>query len=73
MASAIVQVYLKHVLELFFSADIEVRSVALDVVTTILHQGLINPAQVSTSNSNTANLRLIMVTIYMSPGYTLEK
>lgn len=56
MASTIIQMYLKHVLELFFSADIGVRSVALDVITTVLHQGLIHPAQVFPSDSSTANL-----------------
>ena len=48
MASAIIQVYLKPLLESFFDADSQLRMCALNVVALILKQGLVHPVQVST-------------------------
>ena len=47
MASAIIQVYLKPLLESFFNADGQLRMCALNVISLILKQGLVHPVQVS--------------------------
>jgi len=47
MASTIIQVYLKQVLESFFHLQSQVRMCALEVVVLILRQGLVHPVQVS--------------------------
>ena len=46
MASTIIQVYLKQVLESFFHLQSQVRMCALEVVVLILRQGLVHPVQV---------------------------
>jgi len=46
MASTIIQVYLKQVLESFFHMQSQVRMCALEVVVLILRQGLVHPVQV---------------------------
>ena len=46
MASTIMQVYLKHVLEAFFTGRSQVRLEALNVIQLVLRQGLIHPVQV---------------------------
>ena len=46
MASTIMQVYLKHVLEAFFTSRSLVRLDALNVIQLVLKQGLIHPVQV---------------------------
>lgn len=46
MASTIMQVYLKEVLEVFFSSQSQVRLEALNVIQLVLKQGLIHPVQV---------------------------
>ncbi|XP_060588229.1 nipped-B-like protein B isoform X3 [Ruditapes philippinarum] len=45
MASTIMQVYLKEVLEVFFSSKSQVRLEALNVIQLVLKQGLIHPVQ----------------------------
>jgi cohesin loading factor subunit SCC2 len=47
MASTVVQVYLKEVLEAFYHDHNQVRITALNVVQLILRQGLVHPIQVS--------------------------
>ena len=46
MASTIIQVYLKEILESFLNPDISVRHAALKVIQLILQQGLVHPVQV---------------------------
>jgi len=46
MASTIMQVYLKEVLEAFFISKSMVRLEALNVIQVVLRQGLIHPVQV---------------------------
>lgn len=46
MASTIIQVYLKQILESFICANSQVRGAALDVIHLVLRQGLIHPVQV---------------------------
>ncbi|XP_061192495.1 nipped-B-like protein isoform X1 [Saccostrea echinata] len=45
MASTIMQVYLKHVLDSFFHSHSQVRLAALQVVVLVLQQGLVHPVQ----------------------------
>ena len=47
MASTIIQVYLKQLLESFFHAQAAVRMAALNVIVLVLRQGLVHPVQVS--------------------------
>lgn len=49
MASTIIQVYLKHILEAFFHMHPNVRMSALSVIILVLKQGLVHPVQVITS------------------------
>ena len=49
MASTVVQLYLKQVLEAFYHEHSQVRITALNVVQLILRQGLVHPVQVSGS------------------------
>ena len=49
MASTVVQLYLKQVLEAFYHEHSQVRITALNVVQLILRQGLVHPVQVSSS------------------------
>jgi len=51
MASTIIQVYLKQVLESFFHLQSQVRMSALEVVVLILRQGLVHPVQVLLQSS----------------------
>ena len=46
MASTVIQVYLKQILESFFHKSNPVRLAALGVTTLILKQGLVHPVQV---------------------------
>ncbi|CAC5356365.1 SCC2 [Mytilus coruscus] len=45
MASTIMQIYLKQVLESFFHQQTQVRTAALNVICLVLRQGLIHPVQ----------------------------
>ncbi|KAK4474435.1 hypothetical protein MN116_001591 [Schistosoma mekongi] len=45
MGSSVAQMYLKDILESFFSPFFNVRLTALSVITTILRQGLVHPVQ----------------------------
>uniref|UniRef100_A0A2C9MAH1 Nipped-B protein n=1 Tax=Biomphalaria glabrata TaxID=6526 RepID=A0A2C9MAH1_BIOGL len=45
MASTVMQVYLKELLEAFFHENSQVRLTALNVVTLVLKQGLVHPVQ----------------------------
>ncbi|XP_074642892.1 nipped-B-like protein A isoform X2 [Tubulanus polymorphus] len=45
MASTVMQVYLKYVLESFFDENLTVRSAALSVICLVLRQGLVHPVQ----------------------------
>lgn len=49
MASTIIQIYLKQVLESFFHVQAQVRLSALEVIILILRQGLVHPIQVRRS------------------------
>ncbi|KAK2148127.1 hypothetical protein NP493_3287g00001 [Ridgeia piscesae] len=46
MASTIIQVYFKQILESFFHHHSQVRMIALGVITLILRQGLMHPVQI---------------------------
>lgn len=46
MASTVMQLYLKQVMEAFFHEHPQVRITALNVVHLILRQGLVHPVQV---------------------------
>jgi len=46
MASTIVQIYLKQILEAFLHSDLSVRLAAVRVVQLVLQQGLVHPIQV---------------------------
>ena len=46
MASTIIQVYLKQLLESFFHPQSRVRLAALNVIILVLRQGLVHPVQV---------------------------
>ncbi len=50
MASTIMQVYLKPLLESFLHPEMKVRHASLQVVQTIVNQGLVTPAFVSTAS-----------------------
>ncbi|ESN96221.1 hypothetical protein HELRODRAFT_189155 [Helobdella robusta] len=63
MASTIIQVYLKQILESFFHLDQQVRMSALEVVVLILNQGLVHPQQcmahlISMGSDANVNIRL---------------
>ncbi|XP_060078784.1 nipped-B-like protein isoform X3 [Ylistrum balloti] len=45
MASTVMQVYLKQVLESFFNQQSQVRMAALSVINLVLRQGLVHPVQ----------------------------
>ena len=47
MASTVMQLYLKELMEAFFHDNSHVRMTALNVVTLVLRQGLVHPVQVS--------------------------
>lgn len=46
MASTIVQIYLKQILESFLHSDVSVRLAAVRVIQLVLQQGLVHPIQV---------------------------
>lgn len=46
MASAIIQLYLKNVLNCFINRDFHVRLWAVRVVEVVLRQGLVHPVQI---------------------------
>ncbi|KAK2149555.1 hypothetical protein NP493_2962g00001 [Ridgeia piscesae] len=46
MASTIIQVYIKQILESFFHHHSQVKMIALGVITLILRQGLMHPVQI---------------------------
>lgn len=47
MASTVIQLYLKEILESFVHPNVGVRQAALRVIQLILSQGLVHPVQVS--------------------------
>jgi hypothetical protein len=47
MASTVIQLYLKEILESFLHPNVGVRQAALKVIQLILQQGLVHPVQVS--------------------------
>jgi cohesin loading factor subunit SCC2 len=46
MASTVIKLYLKEILESFLHPDVGVRQAALKVIQLILQQGLVHPVQV---------------------------
>jgi len=46
MASTVIQIYLKDVLDAFLHPNVSVRKAALRVIQLILQQGLVHPVQV---------------------------
>ncbi len=46
MASTVIQVYLKHVLNSFIHPEVKARHAALKVINLILQQGLVHPVQI---------------------------
>jgi cohesin loading factor subunit SCC2 len=46
MASTVIQLYLKEILESFLHPHVGVRQAALKVIQLILQQGLVHPVQV---------------------------
>lgn len=67
MASTVMQVYLKVVLESFFNIQSQVRIAALSVINLVLRQGLVHPVQVS----NTKLISCIIMEILDSMVYWL--
>ena len=47
MASTVMQVYLKQVLETYFHAQTQIRIASLGVISLVLRQGLVHPVQVT--------------------------
>ncbi len=47
MASTVIQIYLKHILEAYFSPQNLLRMTVLQVISLVLKQGLVHPVQVS--------------------------
>lgn len=47
MASTVIQLYLKEILQSYLHPDLQVRQPALRVIQLILQQGLVHPVQVS--------------------------
>ena len=43
MSSAIIQLYLRLILDSYFHADLSLRTSVLDLLIVILHRGLVNP------------------------------
>jgi len=69
MASTIIQVYLKQVLESFFHLQSQVRMCALEVVVLILRQGLVHPVQVRIASFTVSSVTCfisVIVTCVMS-------
>ena len=46
MASTVIQIYLKHILESYFSPHQLLRMTTLQVISLVLRQGLVHPVQV---------------------------
>lgn len=46
MASTVIQLYIKEILDAFLHYDVSVRRAALKVIQLILQQGLVHPVQV---------------------------
>ncbi len=61
MASTVIQLYLKEILEAFLHPDVGVRHAALKVIQLILAQGLVHPVQVSAFNSYAMTLNVLIV------------
>lgn len=61
MASTIIQIYLKQVLESFFHVQAQVRLSALEVIILILRQGLVHPIQVRRSAADVLALNCFLV------------
>jgi len=51
MASTVIQLYIKDILDAFLHQDVTVRKAALKVIQLILQQGLVHPVQVCTCHS----------------------
>ena len=51
MASTVIQLYLKEIMDAFLHPDVGVRHAALKVIQLILQQGLVHPVQVSNLTS----------------------
>lgn len=47
MASTVIQLYIKQILDAFLHQDVSVRRAALKVIQLILQQGLVHPVQAS--------------------------
>ena len=47
MASTVIQLYLKEILQSYLNPDLQVRQPALRVIQLVLQQGLVHPVQVS--------------------------
>ena len=66
MASTMIQVYIKQVLESFFHTHHSVRTETLSVVCIILNQGLVHPVHVSISRGGANDgLVFLLVSIYI--------
>lgn len=46
MASTVIQLYLKEILQSYLHSDLTVRQAALRVIQLVLQQGLVHPVQV---------------------------
>ncbi len=46
MASTVIQVYLRHVLDSFIHPEVKARHASLNVISLILQQGLVHPVQI---------------------------
>ena len=46
MASTVVQVYIRYILESFIHPDVTARHAAIKVISLILAQGLVHPVQI---------------------------
>lgn len=73
MASTVIQLYLKEIMEAFLHPDVGVRHAALKVIQLILQQGLVHPVQVSdTCLSNYIVLVTYMLLSINNPCVTFQ-
>lgn len=73
MASTVIQLYLKEILESFVHPNVGVRQAALRVIQLILSQGLVHPVQVSYSQYCSCPLDDPTRVIVSTPQSILDK
>jgi len=63
MASTVIQLYLKGILNSFLHTSVQVRQAVLKVIQLILAQGLVHPVQVQTLKMWLKNFRKFIIFI----------